>query len=939
MTRKRRIIRGLERYLNNTEPILSHTSPILDDTSQKSIESSNEIEDDEYNTSNQEIFDPRSTISDDDISDIHDDVELQERDSDEGEDLFGDNMDADYREKPEQDIYSSSQIDDADYEPLDPEIRQRVDAQLNIRDRQAMLQQGRIPDIFLSDPDEIELKLDSRRARRELGNDTLGSDNRFPSSESNEEGQEAMMTMMIDSTVENNTESEPTGYSLRDFIMIESFRRRIAKDYRTFLTTYVDEYGHSVYNQKIRNLCAANLESLEVSYEHLASSNAFLAKLLANVPKETLRIFDDTTMQVILQQFPEYQNIKSEIRVRITDLPTMDHLRDLRYNHLNALVRVSGVVTRRTGVFPQLKLVKFDCQRCGAIMGPFTQDLNSEIKIGACAHCQSKGSFKVNDNHTVYRNYQKITLQESPGSVPAGRLPRHKEVVLLGDLIDIARPGEEIEVTGIYVNNFSYALNTRHGFPVFATVIEANYISRKEDQFAAFRLTEDDQNEIRRLADDPNIGKRIIQSIAPSIYGHETVKTAIALSMFGGQPKSVHGKVNIRGDINVLLLGDPGTAKSQFLKYIEKTAYRAVYTTGQGASAVGLTASVRKDPVTREWTLEGGALVLADKGICLIDEFDKMNDADRTSIHEAMEQQSISISKAGIVTSLQARCAVIAAANPIRGRYNPSITFAQNVDLSDAILSRFDMLCVIKDNVDPLVDQLLARFVVASHMKSHPTTSPHNEPFIQMNNSDKDNVSLLSQDLLCKYIMYAKTKVFPQLLSMDIEKVSRLYSDLRKESLASGGIPITVRHIESIVRMAEANARIHLRDVVRSDDIDLSIRMMLSSFISAQKFSVTKRLNKSFSRYLSNSQDHFELLLFTLQEMVRDTLKYYRYRYQHSEDFPRLEIDQQEFESRAKDLQFHDINSFYKSNIFVRNGFRLNESRKVIELDYSISDN
>jgi len=181
---------------------------------------------------------------------------------------------------------------------------------------------------------------------------------------------------------------------------------------------------------------------------------------------------------------------------------------------------------------------------------------------------------------------------------------------------------------------------------------------------------------------------QIIKSFAPSIFGHEAVKTALAMALFGGETK-VKDKHRTRGDINVLILGDPGVAKSQFLKYVEKTAYRAVYTTGQGASAVGLTAAVRKDVVTREWTLEGGALVLADRGVCMIDEFDKMNDQDRTSIHEAMEQQTISISKAGIVTTLRARCSVIAAANPVRGRYDTSVSFSQNVDLSETILSRF----------------------------------------------------------------------------------------------------------------------------------------------------------------------------------------------------------------------------------------------------------
>ncbi|CAM9335833.1 unnamed protein product [Choristocarpus tenellus] len=212
---------------------------------------------------------------------------------------------------------------------------------------------------------------------------------------------------------------------------------------------------------------------------------------------------------------------------------------------------------------------------------------------------------------------------ESPGSVPPGRVPRYKDIILLADLIDRARPGEEIEVTGMYTHSYDTNLSKKTGFPVFGTLIEANYIQKRQDEFNIHRLTDDDKRDILALARDPQVGRRIVSSIAPSIYGHQHVKTAIALSLFGGCAKDVNSKHRVRGDINVLLLGDPGTAKSQVLKYCEKTAPRAVYTTGKGASAVGLTAGVHKDPLTKEWTLEGGALVLADKGMCLIDEFDK----------------------------------------------------------------------------------------------------------------------------------------------------------------------------------------------------------------------------------------------------------------------------------------------------------------------------
>jgi DNA replication licensing factor MCM2 len=251
----------------------------------------------------------------------------------------------------------------------------------------------------------------------------------------------------------------------------------------------------------------------------------------------------------------------------------------------------------------------------------------------------------------------------------------------------------------------------------------------------------------------------------------------LALALFGGEPKQ-SDRHRTRGDINVLLIGDPGTAKSQFLKYVEQTASRAVYTTGQGASAVGLTAAVRKDPITREWTLEGGALVLADRGICMIDEFDKMNDKDRTSIHEAMEQQTISISKAGIVTTLRARCSVVAAANPIRGRYDSSVPFMSNVDLTEAILSRFDIVCVVRDVVDYDNDSRLAKFVLGSHAKSHPNMKGQDIPVEAKADSD----DILDQVMLRKYLMYARKNVHPRINNIDADKLTRLYAEMRHES-------------------------------------------------------------------------------------------------------------------------------------------------------------
>ncbi len=447
-------------------------------------------------------------------------------------------------------------------------------------------------------------------------------------------------------------------------------------------------------------MCANNKQSLEITFTHLSGKYPTIAIWLAEEPSLMLPVLNEVALEVTLELFPDYYLIHSTIFARIKELPVEDQLRDLRMVHMNSLIKIRGVVTKRTGVFPEYSKIFYRCS-CGDIKGPIYHSNAYEGKqfLGQCVVCQSNGPFTVDEVNTVYRNYQKMTIQETPGTVQPGRVPRQKEVYVLNDQVDTARPGDEVEITGIYINRFDYFANLKHGFPVFNTIIEANYIRRFGDE-DIIELTEEDKQMIRDLSRQPNIGRKIINSIAPSIYGHQFVKKALSLCMFGGESKDINGKHRIRGDINCLLLGDPGTAKSQFLKYVEQVFHRCVYTTGKGASAVGLTAGVHKDPITREWTLEGGALVLADKGLCLIDEFDKMNDQDRTSIHEAMEQQSISISKAGIVTSLQARCSVIAAANPLKGTYNTALNFVDNVDLTEPILSRFDVLSVIKDEVN-----------------------------------------------------------------------------------------------------------------------------------------------------------------------------------------------------------------------------------------------
>lgn len=807
---------------------------------------------------------------DDELAGDIDDIEEMAEDED-GIDLFADGYERDYRDRaPDQ--YRGDYIDDdEDQAEIDMADRRQLEARMNKRDRE-LARRRRMPAAFLQDEDEemnLDLSRQVRRRRHHYDEDRDDMD---------------MQEDILEEELSLEEVADIKAANLTEWILQPQVMRTIGREFKAFMTEFIDSSGRSVYGERIKTLGEVNSASLEVSYAHLVAAKAVLGFFVANEPTEVLKIFDQAALETTLYHYPHFADIQNEIHVRITDLPLCYSLRELRQSHLNCLVRVNGVVTRRTGVFPQLKFVMFRCNKCEVTLGPFQQEAAQEVKISFCQNCQSRGPFTMNSEKTVYRNYQKITLQESPGSVPAGRLPRQREVILLADLIDIAKPGDEVEVTGIYRNSYDAQLNNKNGFPVFATILEANHVIKSHDQMAGFHLTEQDIEQIRSLSREPDIVDKIVRSIAPSIYGHEDVKTAVALSLFGGVRKQAQGKMSIRGDINVLLLGDPGTAKSQVLKYIEKTAHRAVFATGQGASAVGLTASVRRDPLTSEWTLEGGALVLADRGTCLIDEFDKMNDQDRTSIHEAMEQQTISISKAGIVTTLQARCAVVAAANPMGGRYNGTIPFSSNVALTEPILSRFDILCVIRDTVQPSEDERLAKFVVESHSRANPpkplkdgngkTINKDGElideegyrvdadgerlpltPEEQQARADakrkaeEEREGEIPQELLRKYILYARERCNPKLYQIDQDKVARLFADMRRESLVTGAYPITVRHLEAIMRIAEAFCKMRLSEYCSAQDIDRAIAVTVDSFIGSQKVSAKKALSRAFAKY------------------------------------------------------------------------------------------
>lgn len=889
----------------------------------------------------------------------------EEEEEEEGEDLLGDDMVNDYRPLDQLDRYEvDPDAENADVAPMSVTARRRVDRQLRNRDVRDLQndsarfggQNNRMND---SDSEEEGIAgFQSRHNRRRaiVGSRPGDPNPNAPRSSTPQPGSQTPILSFGAGDNDLPTNDDPLdldgtafqGQPISKIVDEERVKRELYRRFASFLKSFTDPKTESfIYMDRIRAMAANNRQTLTVNFRHFAQIEPTVATWLADAPTPILAIYDQVATELTFTIFQEYPRVHPEIFVRIAEFPILDHLRDIRHVHLNTLIKVSGVVTRRSGVFPHLRIVKLNCEKCRRVLTPpASTGTRPERSIRSCPECESRGPFTVNSEHSIFGNFQKLTLQERPGSVPAGRLPRYKEVILLNDLIDCARPGEEVDITGIYRHNIDASINIQNGFPVFSTIIEANHIRKVEDAHAESELTDDDIAEIRKLSRHPRIAERVFASIAPSIYGHANIKRALALALFGGQAKEVGEKHRIRGDINVLLLGDPGTAKSQFLKYVEKTANRAVYTTGKGASAVGLTAVVHRDPITREWTLEGGALVLADRGVCLIDEFDKMNDTDRTSIHEAMEQQSISISKAGIVTSLQARCSIFAAANPVKGRYDPSLSFFDNVDLTEPILSRFDVLCVVRDTVDASKDETLAKFVVDSHIRSHPqllddednAENEENKSAPVMAEYGAESVELVPQSMLRKYLRYAKRTMVPKLSNLDKEKISALYIDLRRESMSSGGMPIALRHLESIVRLAESNARLHLREYVREDDINTAIAVMLESFFMSQKYSLMRQMRRRFHKYLAFRRDDNELLLYILNGLVRDYSTTQapvedeadNENISSSQQLKMVEVDKDDFEARARELNVYTCRRFYESPLFKRWKFSVDNVRQVI---------
>lgn len=547
---------------------------------------------------------------------------------------------------------------------------------------------------------------------------------------------------------------------------------------------------------------------------------------------EKPELFMDLGEEVLRELVRPERGQVSRINIRLYDVSEdpnfRKEIRQLRSPDIGKLLSITGIIRKNTEVLPRLQKAAFECTICGEVTfihqekGKLDepQKCSNDLESGI-DHVKAK--FKLKPELSEFVDIQKVELQENPETLEGGTQPQRISVIMEDDIAGRLFPGDRVTVDGILRAEQKRAGNillTEYDIYFYAI----NY--KKSKELEEINISAEDEREITELSKDPGIIDRLATSIAPTIYGMDMVKTTLVLQMFGGVRKVMKDGTTMRGDIHILMVGDPGTAKSQLLKYMTEISPRGVFAFGRGSSAAGLTAAaVRDDFGEGRWTLEAGALVLADNGFAAIDELDKMDEKDTAAMHEAMEQQTITISKAGIMATLKSRCSILGAANPKFGRYDQNRTIVDQIDFPPPLLSRFDVIFKIIDKPDRNNDERLAEHVLKAHRVGEIYRSLELNEIMEFDIPEEQNFAPpIEKDIIRKYVSYARTRIFPRLSDDAIYLLKDEYVKTRNSSADS--IPITARQLESTIRLAEAAAKARLSSIVTAEDAMLAKKIV-----------------------------------------------------------------------------------------------------------------
>ncbi|MBE0517182.1 MAG: minichromosome maintenance protein MCM [Methanophagales archaeon] len=573
--------------------------------------------------------------------------------------------------------------------------------------------------------------------------------------------------------------------------------------------------------------------SLFVQFSEMDIYDPTIADMLLDDPDVTI---ESATRALREMDIPTGVTL-DEANLRIIKLPRKIKIRDIRSEDIGKLMGIEGLVTKATEVRPRIVEAAFECPFCHHIFSvlqsgrQFKEPVECEQESGGCGRKAQRFIIRVDKSKFV--NAQKIRLQESPEELRGGELPQVLDVNLEADISGEVSPGDRVIVTGILR---SYQRTTQFGkTPFFDIFLDGNSLELKEEEFEEIEITEEDEREIMALRDQPDVYEKLIRSIAPSIYGYEEIKEAMILQLFAGVPKELPDETRVRGDIHVLLVGDPGVAKSQLLISLVKLAPRGLYTGGKSSTSAGLTAAAVRDEFGEgRWTLEAGALVLADKGIAAVDEIDKMKKEDRDALHEAMEQQTVSIAKAGIMARLNSRCALLAAANPKYGRFDKYTAIAEQINMPPTLLSRFDLIFTMMDRPNEEVDTKTAEHIIGTHYAGELLARLEN--IGKMEEAEKEHFReamqtmepAVSGELLRKYVAWSKRKVFPVMAEEAKNKFLEFYIGLRRQGYEDedAPVPVTARQLEALIRLGEARARARLSDKITAEDAERVINVV-----------------------------------------------------------------------------------------------------------------